>query len=304
VKDQAEHLRNLAGTGWADKTRDLAGTGSRSTRIIAISSGKGGVGKTNVVVNLALAMARQNRRVVILDADLGLANIDVIMGIQPRFNLQHVITGQKTIREVVVPAEFGVQVISGGSGLADLANLKDEQRDTLIASFAELESMADVLLVDTGAGIGANVLQFILAAQELIVVTTPEPTAITDAYSLIKVVSRLSTDVALKLLVNQIRTAREAEEITNNITGVAKRFLHLEIGSYGSLPYDSNLVKAVRRQMPVTLAYPNSPAAFAFGSLAARIWNEEPPDLRNKPGLLNFFRRIVKPSGWEEPRNG
>jgi flagellar biosynthesis protein FlhG len=114
----------------------------------------------------------------------------------------------------------------------------------------------------------------------------------------------LCRDVSLKLLVNQVRTAHEAEEITNNITGVAKRFLHLEVGSYGSLPYDSYLIKAVRRQMPVTLAYPNSPAAFAFGRLAATIWNEEPPELQNKPGLLNFFRRIVKPAGWDEARNG
>ncbi|HEX6511115.1 MAG TPA: P-loop NTPase, partial [Chloroflexota bacterium] len=189
-------------------------------------------------------------------------------------------------------------------GLADLANLADEQRDTLIASLAELESMADVLLVDTGAGIGANVLQFILAAQELIVVTTPEPTAITDAYSLIKVVSRLTSDVTLKLLVNQVRTTQEAEEISSNIIGVAKRFLHLEVGSYGSLPYDTHLIKAVRRQTPVTLAYPNSPAAFAFSSLAARIWNEEPPAMQTKPGLLNFFRRIVKPAGWDETHNG
>lgn len=304
MKDQAEQLRAMANTAWAEKTRAGAAPISRSTRIIAVSSGKGGVGKTNVVVNLALTMARQNRRVLILDADLGLANIDVVMGITPRFNLQHVISGQKTIREIVVPGEFGVQIISGGSGLADLANLSEEQRDLLIASLAELESMADVLLVDTGAGIGANVLQFILAAQELIIVTTPEPTAITDAYSLIKVVSRLSSDVSLKLLVNQVRTAQEADEIANNITGVAKRFLHLDVGSYGSLPYDTNLIKAVRRQVPVTVAYPNSPSAFAFGALAARVWNEDMPGMHNKPGLLNFFRRIVKPAGWDEARNG
>ncbi|HLQ33706.1 MAG TPA: MinD/ParA family protein [Chloroflexota bacterium] len=304
MKDQAEQLRNLASTSWADKTRTAASASNRATRIIAISSGKGGVGKTNVVVNLALAMARQKRRVLILDADLGLANIDVVMGITPRFNLQHVISGEKTIREIVVPSEDGVQIISGGSGLVDLANLTEQQRDLLIASLAELETMADVLLVDTGAGIGANVLQFILAAQELIIVTTPEPTAITDAYSLIKVVSRLSSDVVLKLLVNQVRTAHEAEEIANNIIGVAKRFLHLDVGTYGSLPYDSYLVKAVRRQKPVTLAYPNSPSAFAFGSLAARIWNEELPATPNKPGLLNFFRRIVKPASWDEGRNG
>src|SRR5579862_2463639 len=303
MKDQAEQLRQLANVVWAEKAKTAA-SGAKATRIIAISSGKGGVGKTNVVVNTALAMARQKRNVLILDADLGLANIDVVMGITPRFNLQHVISGQKNIREVVVQGEHGVQVISGGSGLADLANLSDRQRDALIGSLAELESMTDVLLVDTGAGIGPNVLQFILAAQELIVVTTPEPTAITDAYSLIKVVSRLSSDVVLKLLVNQVRTAQEADEITNNIAGVAKRFLHLEVGSYGSLPYDSNLVKAVRRQMPITLAYPNSPAAYGFHALAARIWNEEVPALQSKPGIMNFFRRVVKPTAWDGTQNG
>jgi len=303
VKDQAEQLRNLANVAWAERARAMS-AGTRASRIIAISSGKGGVGKTNVVVNVALAMARQNRRVLILDADLGLANIDVVMGLAPRFNLQHVISGQKNIREVVVEAGNGVQVISGGSGLADLANLSDAQRDALIGSLAELESMVDVLLVDTGAGIGPNVLQFILAAQELIIVTTPEPTAITDAYSLIKVVSRLSNDVTLRLLVNQVRTAQEAEDITNNITGVARRFLHLEVGSYGSLPYDSFLIKAVRRQMPVMVAYPNSPATYAFHALAARIWNEEPPALESRPGILNFFRRVVRPGDWDGRRNG
>ncbi|MBV9120269.1 MAG: MinD/ParA family protein [Chloroflexi bacterium] len=303
MKDQAEQLRNLANVTWAEKTR-AAASSTRSTRIIAISSGKGGVGKTNVVANVALAMARQGRQVLILDADLGLANIDVVMGVTPRFNLQHVISGQKSIRDVVVPTDFGVQVISGGSGLADLANLSDSQRDTLIGSLVELESMADVLLVDTGAGIGANVLQFILAAQELIIVTTPEPTAITDAYSLIKVVSRLSSDVVLKLLVNQVRTLQEAEEIANNITSVARRFLHLEVGTLGHLPYDSSLIKAVRKQTPVLTAYPNSPSAYAFYGLAAKIWNEDPPEMQNKPGILNFFRRIVKSTDWDETRRG
>jgi flagellar biosynthesis protein FlhG len=303
VKDQAEQLRHMANIVWAEKAKTAA-TGAKATRIIAVSSGKGGVGKTNVVVNTALAMARQQRKVLILDADLGLANIDVVMGITPRFNLQHVISGQKSIRDVVVEDERGVQVISGGSGLADLANLNDSQRDALISSLAELETMAEILIVDTGAGIGPTVLQFILAAQELIVVTTPEPTAITDAYSLIKVVSRLSSEVSLKLLVNQVRTAQEADEITSNILGVARRFLHLEVGSYGSLPYDSYLVKAVRRQMPVAVAYPNSPSAYAFHALAARIWHEEMPALQNKPGILNFFRRIVRPSMWDETHSG
>lgn len=302
MKDQAEQLRNMANVVWAEKAK-VAATGAKATRIIAVSSGKGGVGKTNVVVNTALAMARQQRKVLILDADLGLANIDVVMGITPRFNLQHVISGQKSIRDVVVEDERGVQVISGGSGLADLANLNDNQRDALIGSLAELETMTDVLIVDTGAGIGPNVLQFILAAQELIVVTTPEPTAITDAYSLIKVVSRLSSEVSLKLLVNQVRTAQEADEITGNIVGVARRFLHLDVGSYGSLPYDGNLIKSVRRQMPVIVAYPNSPATYAFHALAARIWHEEVPDLQNKPGILNFFRRVVRPTAWDEHRN-
>ncbi len=302
MKDQAEQLRHLANTEWAEKTRTAAGA-SRSTRVIAVSSGKGGVGKTNVVVNLALAMARQQRSVLILDADLGLANIDVVMGLAPRFNLQHVISGQKSIREIIVPGANDVQVISGGSGLADLANLSETQRESLIGGLAELEGIADVLLVDTGAGIGPNVLQFILAAQELIIVTTPDPTAITDAYSLIKVVSRLSTDVALKLIVNQVRSVEEADEITNKIVTVAKRFLHLDVGTYGYLPYDTNLVKAVRRQKPVLLAYPNSPAAYAFYLLSARIWNEEAP-IQNKPGLLNFFRRIVKPTDWGEHLDG
>ncbi|MHB8620712.1 MAG: MinD/ParA family protein [Chloroflexota bacterium] len=291
MKDQAEQLRNLANAAWAEKTRAVAN--GRSARIIAVSSGKGGVGKTNVVVNLALALARQQHDVLILDADLGLANIDVVMGIAPPFNLQHVISGEKNIRDVVMQGAEHVGVISGGSGLTELANLNETQRDALIGGLADLESLAEMLLVDTGAGIGPNVLQFILAAQELIVVTTPDPTAITDAYSLIKVVSRLSTEVPLKLLVNQVRSAEEADEIETRIVGVARRFLHVELGSYGYLPYDTNVVKAVRRQIPVVSAYPTSTAAYAFYSLAGRVWNEEVA-IQNKPGILNFFRRIVK----------
>ena len=186
--DQAAGLRVLATQQRAQEAAPLG----RSARVLAITSGKGGVGKTSVTVNLAVVLARWGKRVIILDCDLGTANVDVMLGLHPRYSLQHVLSRQRRLDEVLVEGPHGIKVIPGGSGLQELANLSDSRREELLATFAELDSQADVLLLDTGAGISDNVLQFVLAAGEALVVTTPEPTAVTDAYALIKVASQVA----------------------------------------------------------------------------------------------------------------
>lgn len=188
MRDQAEKLRILARTIKNQVESEIKGNGKK-TRIIAVTSGKGGVGKTNFTINFALSLMAYGQKVIVLDADLGLANIDVILGISPKYNLYHVLKGEKTIQEIIVPGPQGLQIIAGGSGIQELANLRRWQVEQFIAKLGELEGLADILIIDTAAGLSRNVMSFVLAADEVIVITTPEPTAITDAYGLVKVMT-------------------------------------------------------------------------------------------------------------------
>ena len=275
--DQAHDLRRLAAERRGGERRV-----SESTRVIAVTAGKGGVGKTSLTVNLAVTLAKLGKRVIILDCDLGTANVDVMLGMHPRYSLQHVLSRQQRLEDVMTVGPHGVRVISGGSGFSDLANLSDSRRDELLATFATLEGQADILLLDTGAGISANVLRFVVAAGEALVVTTPEPTAVTDAYALIKVVSQQSgpggqgqydpaSDVLLRLVVNQAASATEAHETASNIVNVAQRFLGQPVQFFGSIPADRSMSQAVRAQTPVVDAFPRSAAAQAIERLGRML---------------------------------
>jgi flagellar biosynthesis protein FlhG len=298
--DQASGLRRLA---TQRRVQDITPLG-RSARVLAVTSGKGGVGKTSVTVNLAILLARWGKRVIVLDCDLGTANVDVMLGLHSRYSLQHVLSRQRRLDEVVVNGPHGIRVIPGGSGLQELANLSDARREELLATFAELDSQADVLLLDTGAGISDNVLQFVLAAGEALVVTTPEPTAVTDAYALIKVANQLaavrheatpfttpapngaeSADrpdsaandlLSLRLVVNQAQSEREAQETAANITSVVRRFLGISVEPFGFVPIDPNVTRAIRSQTPVVDAYPRAAATRALERLARRVLDEAP----------------------------
>ena len=284
--DQARDLRALAaGRRGEELVRRVAG----DTRVIAVTSGKGGVGKTSLTINLAVALARQGKQVIILDCDLGTANVDVMLGMHPRYSLQHVLSRQHTLAEVMSEGPHGVRVISGGSGFSELADLSDGRRDELLNAFAALEGQADVLLLDTGAGISANVLRFVAAAGEAIVVTTPEPTAVTDAYALIKVVTQQvrggvlpnghhdpASDLRLRLVVNQATSDAEAQETATNIVSVAQRFLGVEVERFGSIPVDRSMSQAVRRQTAAVDAFPGAPAPLAIEELARRLLSGEP----------------------------
>ncbi len=261
------------------------------SRVIAVSSGKGGVGKTNISVNLALTLARRGIRVALLDADLGTANVDVIMGVHPPYHLQHLITGQRSLAEILIEGPHGLKIIPGASGLPDLADLPDAQRDVLLRSMVALDGTVDLLLIDTGAGVGRNVVQFILAAGEVLLVTTPEPTAVTDAYALMKVLAGYQLPVTIKLVVNNVSKRGEGETVATRLNAVAEQFLGRTVEVVGILPYDKNVPNAVRRQTPLVMLNPLSPMAGGLNTLAERLWSDVAPE--SVTGISHFFRKIV-----------
>lgn len=267
----------------------------RHARIIAVTSGKGGVGKTNFSSNLSLSLARTGKRVIVLDADLGLANLHVIMGVRPKYDLEHVMRGQKTLREVLHPGPGGVLLIAGGSGIPELANLSPATRDSFVQGMQSLDTLADIIIIDTGAGLSHNVMAFLCATQEVIVVTTPEPTALTDAYATIKVVTQENPTARLMIMVNMARSQAEAEEVASRLIDITSRFLHTKPEYLGFVPHDPTVAHAVRTQRPFALAFPDSAAARAIVQIAAKlgIQNQEIPPTRGIGGLLQRMQQFV-----------
>jgi len=272
--DQASQLRSLM----RERTGESAATSraapvqpKRRASVIAVTSGKGGVGKSNIAVNLAIQLAAAGKQVVLLDADLGLANADVLCNVDLKCNLAHVIARRKELHEVLVPAPGGFSLIGGASGLARMADLSDDDRQRLVDAMGDLERVADVILIDTGAGISPNVLSFTRVADHVLVVTTPEPTAITDAYAVIKVLSRDGGDRRVSLLVNQVRSANEAKIVHGRIAQVAKQFLGVSVLDAGHVVSDPVVSQAVCRRTPFVLGNPNSPASRCVAQLAMRL---------------------------------
>jgi flagellar biosynthesis protein FlhG len=274
--DQATHLRSLvqgssaAATDAGSAAPPPPARRQRAT-VVAITSGKGGVGKSNVAVNLAITLAGAGKRVTLLDADLGLANADVLCNVDLRTNLSHVIARKRDLADVLVKAPGGFNLIGGASGLARMADLSDDDRQRLVDALGELEQQADIILIDTGAGISPNVLSFTRAADHVLVVTTPEPTAITDAYAVVKVISRDGTERRLSLLVNQARSPGEGRVVHERIAKVAKQFLGVSVLDAGYVLADENVQNAVRRRTPFVLGTPNCPAAKCIEKLAMRL---------------------------------
>ncbi|HOE10251.1 MAG TPA: MinD/ParA family protein [bacterium] len=271
--------------------RDQLGIRSE-TKVIAVTSGKGGVGKTNLVCNLALALAQMGRRVIVFDADLSLANIDVLLGISPRFNLSHVLSGQKTLREVLVTGPEGILVVPGGSGIEELANLGKEDLENLLDSFEELDGECDLLLIDTAAGINHSVLSFLLAVDQVLVVTTPEPTAYTDAYALIKVLAQHAPEKRVGVTVNMARNNREAADVTRLMLQICRTMLHTGFDNFGSIPRDMEMLQAVREQCPLLLHSPYSPASKSIRRLACSLLQAE-RQLASSGGLRGFMNRLL-----------
>ncbi|MBB6430758.1 MinD/ParA family protein [Algisphaera agarilytica] len=289
VADQAAALRGLVeqyeqsnGPRGAGMTRAQP----RLAQTLAITSGKGGVGKTTVTVNLAVQLARLGRRVVLLDADLGTANADVMCNVNARSTLAHVVAGQRELEDIIVDAPGGFRLVPGASGLANMANLSAHEHDRLNAQMRRLESSCDVLLIDTGAGVGPNVLSFCVAAERLLVVTTPEPTSITDAYAVIKTINAQTSHPDIRLLVNMVENEAEARAVFARINGVCQRFLGLSPNYAGHVVTDAKVSRAVRQRRPFVLDTPNTKASVCVLSLAHRLDRHAMDPRRQSAGLI------------------
>ena len=271
------------------------------TRTIAITSGKGGVGKTSLSVGLSIALAKLGSSVTLLDADLGLANINVILGIIPQYNLYHVIRGKKKLKDIIIPVPEGIKIIAGASGFHQLANLDVKLRKEFIDDISELEG-DDFMIIDTGAGVSQNVMSFVTAAEEVIVVTTPEPTAITDAYGIIKSIAAHSNEKTIKLIVNRCVSVSEGKRVAQRIINIAGQFLNIKVESLGFVYDDESVPKSVRNQKPFIVSYPKSKSSVCVNMIAQRIANKE-LEVNASSGLGGFFRNLFKSHEIEDDEN-
>jgi len=293
--NQAETLERIMTHAQSQKKRMPAGRDRNEPqpRVICVTSGKGGVGKTNIVTNLGYALAKAGKKVLILDADLNLANVDILLGLTPRYNLHHVFMGEKTLEEVLVQGPAGLFILPASSGIMELAELTEQQRLYFLAEMSALARKIDIMLIDTAAGINNNVIYFNLAARERIIILTPEPTSLTDAYALIKVLSSRHDVKRFRILVNLARSEKEALAVFRKLSIVADRFLDsLSLDYLGHIPYDSKLPTAVREQRLVSDIFPDAPSSRMFSKLAGNIFQEE-PEMKADGNIKFFWQGLV-----------
>lgn len=292
MNDQAQRLRSLA------RSRDGETETVRKTRLVAVTSGKGGVGKSNFTLNFALTLQAMGYPSLIFDADIGFANIDVLMGVHAPYSLYHLLQREKSIWDIIQSGYDGVKWIAGGSGFNDLIRLSDEDLDHFASEVELLSGHVDFIFFDTGAGLSKETLQFIVAAQETILITTPEPTSITDAYAMIKMIHTMGHPVSFKLVVNKVADTEEGRFTAEKIQKAAKRFLDLDIEVIGYLPDDSHVTQAVKQQIPFTAAYPHSVVSRGMKRLVSRYIEQEQANkgeaAQERFGMRSFFQRMIR----------
>lgn len=286
--DQAEQLRN------AIKMKSLQS--ANTARVITITSGKGGVGKSNLAVNLAIQLRKAGKRVVIFDADFGLANVEVMFGAIPKYNLSDVIYRGKSIREIITQGPMDIGFISGGSGVVGLNNLYREQIMYLVKAIGELNDIADVIIIDTGAGISDQVLEFVMASPEILLVSTPEPSSLTDSYSLLKALYKnpnfKPSQTTIHVIANKVTSKEDGQAVYDKLNSVVSQFLKGTINFLGMIPTDPVLEKAVRQQKTVSLMEPNAISSKAFEVLCNNLLNDEHQQVTMKWGITQLFTNI------------
>lgn len=289
--DQAERLRNII------KKQELPPVQKPVAKVITVTSGKGGVGKSSLSVNLAIQLSRMGKRVVIFDADFGLANIEIMLGLHPRYNLADMMYRGKTLNDIITYGPENVGFISGGSGIQELANLSREQVVTLIQKLNELDEFADVVIVDTGAGISDTVLEFVAASEEVLLVATPEPTSITDAYALLKTLNKKATyrkeKTVVKMIANQVHGNRDAKELFEKLGMVVAKFLDIEVEYLGSVPYDHNMQKAIMKQTPISILDSSCNTARAVNQIAKTLEHNMEKESEHV-GIVKLFSSVIR----------
>ncbi len=298
MRDQADKLRQIIESikirQSVNQANLINSIRKKTAKVITVTSGKGGVGKTNIAINLAIALSEMGLRVIILDADFGLANIDVLFGIIPHNTLVDVINNKKNILEVLSDGPKNIKFISGGSGVEELVKLEKSQLEKFVDNISMLDKLADVILIDTGAGLSDNVMSFVMAADEVLLVTTPEPTSITDAYALIKMVSNRNKDKIIKVVVNRAENVNEANDILNKLSIVAEKFLNLKLYSLGYVLQDEAVIKAVKLQQPFSLSFPKSHATKLIREISKKIVEEGKNNSNmENTGIKGFVNRLV-----------
>ncbi|HEY3347275.1 MAG TPA: MinD/ParA family protein [Nitrospirota bacterium] len=286
MADQAATLKDMAREGAA------LSPGSPGAAVVAVTSGKGGVGKTNIASNLAICLARGGDRVVLMDADLGLGSVDVLLGVSPAYTMQNMVEDGVPLSDVMLEGPGGIRILPAGSGALSVTGLSDERKGALLTELMKLEEDADILLLDTGAGISENVLYFCRAAGEVILVTSPEPTAVTDAYAVIKVLHQTGSRANIRVLVNNVRRPKEAQDVFESLRRVSERFLGVALDYCGMVPVDTNVPRSVVQQKAFIQAFPASPASRAIEDLAMTVvsWNGGE---KGVVGIRGFWERII-----------
>ncbi len=288
--DQAEQLRSIIKSNIQPKVH--------KARVLTVTSGKGGVGKSNTSINLAIQLRKMGQRVVILDADFGLANIEIMFGLIPKYTLSDVIYKGKNIKDIITWGPMGVGFISGGSGITQLANLTTDAINYIVQSLSQLEDLADIIIIDTGAGISPAVMQFLIASSEILLVTTPEPTSITDSYSLLKSLSQniyFSKQMTqVKIISNKVDSDGEGKLLYNKLSMVIEKYLRIKTSFIGAIPNDNQISKAVMQQVPMSIQFPTSKASRSYELIARNLMQDAGNDGINKNSMASFFARIIK----------
>lgn len=299
MKDQANKLREMA-INLKNQIEVELSRENKQTRVIAVSSGKGGAGKSTLALNLSLELCAQGKKVILMDGDLGMANIDIMLGLVPKYNLYHFIYEQKSLKDIILDGPSNLKIISGGSGINELANLRDDELNRLLKEMGRLDGEFDYMIVDTGAGISNNVIRFLLAADDVIILTTPEPTSLTDAYGIVKSITVCGYTGDIFLVVNRVRKESEGILVGQKFKLVSNKFLGLDIKILGHILYDPQVEQAIRRQQAFIQLFPRTTAAQNISNIAEKLLDKDPvlyhPE--TKPGGIRGF--IKKFTGYKQ----